>query len=214
MKFFLDTADINDIKKGVEAGLCDGITTNPSIIAKSGKTHKQAIQEIAEIVKGPISVEGISLDANGIVKEAEEFITWADNVVVKVPMTKEGIKAVGMLEKRDIPTNVTLIFSPVQALMAAKAGATYVSPFVGRLDDIGQNGMDVVSQTVQIFQNYDLPTKVIVASVRSVKHVLESALIGADIATIPGKVFEKMWHHELTDIGIKRFLEDHKKIPK
>ena len=214
MKFFLDTANVDEIRRAVEVGLCDGITTNPTIIAREGKAHKQAIQDIAKIVDGPISVEGVSMDADGIIKEAEEFVTWADNVVIKVPMTKEGMKAVGILEKRDIPTNVTLIFSQSQALIAAKAGATYVSPFVGRLDDIGQNGMDLVGQIVQTYQNYDFPTKVIVASVRSVRHVVEASLIGADIATIPAKVFEKMFHHELTDIGIKRFLEDHKKTPK
>lgn len=211
MKFFLDTANLDDIKEAVNVGLCDGITTNPSIIAKNGRDHKQTIQDIAKIVKGPISVEGVAQDADGIVKEAEEFVTWADNVVVKVPMTKEGLKAVGILSKRGIKTNVTLVFSPIQALMAAKAGATYVSPFIGRLDDIGETGTDLLEQIVQIYENYNIETEIIAASIRSVKHVLDSALIGVDIATIPAKVFKKMWHHELTDIGIKRFLDDYNK---
>jgi len=210
MEFFLDTANLDEIKDAVNVGLCDGITTNPSIIAKNGRDHKQTIQDIAKIVKGPLSVEGVAQDSEGIVREAEEFITWADNVVVKVPMTKEGMKAVGVLSKRSIPTNVTLVFSPIQALMAAKAGAAYVSPFIGRLDDIGETGTELLEQIVQIYHNYDIKTKIIAASIRSVRHVVESALIGVDIATIPGKVFKKMWHHELTDIGIERFLHDHR----
>lgn len=211
MKFFLDTADANAIKQAIELRMCDGITTNPTLVMKSGKSHKEAIAEINRIFKGPISIEGIGMTADVMVKEAEEFLSWADNPVMKVPMTQEGLKATRQLSKKDIQTNVTLVFSPAQALLAAKAGASYVSPFVGRLDDIGQNGMDVIRDIVQIYGNYAFETEVIVASVRSVKHVEESAKIGADIATIPPKVYEELWKHSLTDKGIAQFIEDHKK---
>jgi transaldolase len=214
MKFFVDTADVEEIKKAVELGMCDGVTTNPSLIMKSGRDQKEVILEIAKIVSGPISVEAISEDTEGMVKEAEEFATWAPNIVVKVPMTKEGIKAVRILKEKNIPTNVTLVFSSSQALLAAKAGAAYVSPFVGRLDDISQDGMALIEEIMEIFDNYDFETQVIVASIRDPIHVTESAMFGADIATIPAKVMEKLWKHPLTDKGIAQFLADYEKSKK
>ncbi len=215
MKFFLDTADVESIRKAVELGMCDGVTTNPSLIMKSGRVQKEVVKEIAKIVSGPISVEAISDDAPGMVKEAEEFATWAPNIVVKVPMTKEGIKAVRILSKKKIKTNVTLVFSASQALIAAKAGATYVSPFVGRLDDISEDGMLLVEEIMNIFNNYEeLETEVIVASVRDPIHVTEAAQLGAHIATIPAEVLEKMWNHPLTDKGIAKFKEDYAKSKK
>jgi len=214
MKFFVDTADVEEIKKAVELGMCDGVTTNPSLIMKSGRDQKEVILEIAKIVSGPISVEAISEDTEGMVKEAEEFATWAPNIVVKVPMTKEGLKAVCILKEKNIPTNVTLVFSSSQALLAAKAGAAYVSPFVGRLDDISQDGMALIEEIMEIFDNYDFETQVIVASIRDPIHVTESAMFGADIATIPAKVMEKLWKHPLTDNGIAQFLADYEKSKK
>jgi len=210
MKIFLDSANVEAIRSAVELGLCDGVTTNPTIILRDapGREHKEVVQEIARIVKGPVSVEGAGQKKEEIVREGMEFSKWAKNVVVKVPITKEGISAVRVLEKKGVRTNVTLVFSVSQALLAAKAGASYVSPFVGRLDDIGQNGMEVVRGIVEAFRNYKFKTKVIVASVRSVKHVEEAARIGADIATIPPRVYEEMWKHSLTEKGIQLFLED------
>ncbi len=213
MKFFLDTANVEEIKKAIELGVCDGVTTNPTLIMKEGKDHKTVIQEIAKVVKGPISVEGISDDATGMIKEGEEFATWAKTAVVKVPMTKEGLKAVRVLESKGIKTNVTLVFSASQALLAAKAGASYVSPFVGRLDDISQDGMGVISEIMDIFDNYGFKTEVIVASIRDPIHVTDAAVIGAHIATIPAAVLDKMWKHPLTDKGIAQFKEDFKKTP-
>ncbi len=214
MKFFVDTADVEEIKKAVELGMCDGVTTNPSLIMKSGRDQKEVILEIAKIVSGPISVEAISEDTEGMVKEAEEFATWAPNIVVKVPMTKEGINAVRILKEKNIPTNVTLVFSASQALLAAKAGAAYVSPFVGRLDDISEDGMGLIEEIMEIFDNYDFETQLIVASIRDPIHVTESAMLGADIATIPAKVMEKLWKHPLTDKGIAQFLADYEKSKK
>lgn len=214
MKFFMDTADVEAIRKAVELGMCDGVTTNPSLILKSGKDQKTAIQEIAKIVKGPISVEGIADDAEGMIREAEEFSKWAPNIVVKIPMTKEGIRAVSALSKKKIKTNVTLVFSASQALLAAKAGATYVSPFVGRLDDISEDGMRLIRDIMDIFYAYGLKTEVIVASIRHPMHVVESAKMGAHIATMPAAVFEKMFNHPLTDKGIAKFKEDHAKTKK
>ncbi|MFA6530119.1 MAG: fructose-6-phosphate aldolase [Candidatus Micrarchaeia archaeon] len=211
MKFFLDTADSDALKKAIELGMCDGITTNPTLIMKSGKTHKQAIADINKLFKGPISIEGIGMTAEEMVKEAEEFKSWAENPVMKVPMTQEGLRAVRILSKKDIATNVTLVFSAAQALLAAKAGASYVSPFVGRLDDIGQDGMKLIEEIVQIYDNYMFDTEIIVASVRSAKHVETAAKMGADIATIPPKVYEELWKHPLTDKGIAQFIEDSKK---
>ncbi|MDD5337142.1 MAG: fructose-6-phosphate aldolase [Candidatus ainarchaeum sp.] len=214
MKFFLDTANAEKIRAAVELGMCDGVTTNPTIIMKEGKEHKTAIQEIAKIMKGPLSVEGVGQTAEEMVKEGEEFAKWAPNVVVKVPMTAEGLKAVRMLEKKGIRTNVTLVFSASQALLAAKAGASYASPFVGRLDDISEDGMALIRDIVQIYKNYGYKTEIIVASVRHPIHVVEAAKAGAHIATLPADVFEKLFKHPLTDKGIAQFLEDHKKSRK
>ncbi len=213
MKFFLDTANVEDIRKAVELGVCDGVTTNPTLIMKSGRDQKTVIREIAKIVHGPISVEGIAEDADGMVKEGEEFSKWAPNVVVKVPMTKEGLKAVRILEEKGIKTNVTLVFSASQALLAAKAGASYVSPFVGRLDDISEDGMRLIEDIITIYLNYDFKTEIIVASIRHPLHVTQAAAVGAHIATIPAEVLEKMWKHPLTDKGIAQFKEDHRKTP-
>ncbi len=214
MKFFLDSANVEKIKNAVGLGLCDGVTTNPTIIMKEGKEQKSVILEIAKIMKGPLSVEGIGETAEQMVKDGEEFAKWAPNAVVKIPMTAEGLKAVRILEKKGIKTNVTLVFSASQALLAAKAGASFVSPFVGRLDDIGQDGMKVVEDIAQIYRNYGFKTEIIVAPVRSTAHVERAAKCGAHIATIPPKVFEEMFRHQLTDRGIARFLEDYKKAKK
>ncbi len=211
MKFFLDSADISSIKKYAQLGLVDGITTNPTIIMKSGRNHKEVIKEIGEIVAGPISVEGIGLTAEEMIKEAEEFKKWIKNPVIKVPMTAEGLMAVKELSKKGIKTNVTLVFSASQAILVAKAGATYVSPFVGRLDDIGKNGIGLIKEIMEIYRQYGFKTEVIVASVRSIEHVERAAEYGAHIATIPPKVFDLMFEHELTKKGIAQFLEDHKK---
>ncbi|MFH2106154.1 MAG: fructose-6-phosphate aldolase [Candidatus Micrarchaeota archaeon] len=212
MKFFLDTGNIQQIKEAVELGMCDGVTTNPSLIAKEGRDHKQVIQEICKLLGNkPVSVEGIGDTAEQMVKDAEEFVAWGKGVVVKIPMTKEGLKAVRILSQKGIKTNVTLVFSPAQALLIAKAGATYVSPFVGRLDDIGQNGMNVISDIMEVYKAYGYKTEVIVASIRSVDHVVEAAKLGAHIATIPAKVMDLMWKHELTDKGIEIFNNDWKK---
>ena len=214
MKIFLDTASIEEIKKAVDMGLCDGITTNPTLMAKEGKTFKQIVDEICKIVDGPISAESISEKADDIIKEAKGLSKIHKNIVVKIPITEDGLKAVNKLSKEGIKTNVTLVFSPQQAYLAAKAGATYVSPFVGRLDDIGENGMTIVKDIMEIFRQYEFKTKVIVASIRNVEHVRLAALYGADIATVPYKVLEEMFKHKLTDIGIKKFLDDYRKIPK
>ncbi|MFP3949746.1 MAG: fructose-6-phosphate aldolase [Candidatus Micrarchaeia archaeon] len=214
MKFFLDTADVVAIRKAKEMGMCDGVTTNPSLVMKSGRDHKEVIQEISGIVDGPISVEAISEDAEGMVREAEEFSGWGRNIVIKVPMTTEGLKAVRILKEKDIRTNVTLIFSPSQALLAAKAGAAYVSPFVGRLDDISQDGMFLVAEILDIFDNYDFDTEVIVASIRHPGHVVEAARLGAHIATVPAAVLEKLYNHPLTEKGIEKFLADYEKSKK
>ncbi|CAB3289820.1 putative transaldolase [Methanocaldococcus lauensis] len=208
MKFFLDTANVEEIKKYAELGLVDGVTTNPTLVAKEGRDFYEVVKEICEIVEGPVSAEVISTDAEGMVKEARELAKIADNIVIKIPMTKDGMKAVKILSAEGIKTNVTLVFSPLQALLAAKAGATYVSPFVGRLDDIGHVGMKLIEDVVKIYKNYDIKTEVIVASVRHPWHVLEAAKIGADIATIPPSVMDKLFNHPLTDIGLERFLKD------
>ncbi len=213
MKFFIDTADVNEIKSAMEMGLIDGVTTNPTLISKTGRPFLEVAKEILEIVPGPVSLEVVSLDTQGMVDEARQLAKLGDNVVIKIPMTTEGLKAVKILSSEGIKTNVTLVFSPLQALLAAKAGATYVSPFVGRLDDIGHDGMELVSQVVQIYENYGFETEIIVASVRHPQHVLQAALIGAHIATIPYKVIKQLAKHPLTDVGIERFLEDWAKVP-
>ena len=213
MKFFIDTADINEIKAAMEMGLIDGVTTNPTLVSKTGRPFLEVAKEIVETVPGPVSLEVVSLDTQGMVDEARQLAKFGDNVVIKIPMTTEGLKAVKILSSEGIKTNVTLVFSPLQALLAAKAGATYVSPFVGRLDDVGHDGMELISQVVQIYENYGFETEIIVASVRHPQHVLQAALIGADIATIPFKVIKQLAKHPLTDIGIERFLEDWAKVP-
>ncbi len=214
MKIFIDTANIKEIKEAASLGLIDGVTTNPSLIAKENKPANELLKEICAIVSGPISAEVISLDAEGMVKEARMLTQIAKNIVVKIPLTKDGIKAVRILAKEGIKTNVTLCFSANQALLVAKAGADYVSPFIGRLDDISQTGMDLIRNIKTIYNNYGFKTQIIVASVRNPLHVLDAALIGADIATIPFAVIVQLIKHPLTDIGIQRFLEDYKKIPK
>ncbi len=213
MKFFIDTANLDEIQKAKEWGLVDGVTTNPSLIAKENVSFKERIKEICELVNGPVSAEVVSTDAQGMIEEARELSSLADNVVIKVPMTMEGIKATKTLSQEGIHTNVTLIFSPLQALLAAKAGATYVSPFVGRLDDISHDGMALIEQVVQIFDNYGFNTEIIVASIRNPLHVLDAALMGADIATIPFKVISQLAKHPLTDIGLEKFLKDWEKVP-
>jgi transaldolase len=211
MKFFIDTANIVEIKEAHAMGMVDGVTTNPSLIAKEGRDFKEIITEICAIVDGPISAEVISLDVDGMVREASQLAKIHSNIVVKIPMTIDGLKAVRRLAADDIRTNVTLVFSPLQALMAAKAGAAFVSPFVGRLDDLSQEGMQLVEQIVEIYGNYGYETEIIVASIRNPLHVLESALIGADIATIPFNVLSRLAGHPMTDKGIKAFLDDWKK---
>ncbi len=214
MKFFIDTANLNEIKEAHAMGMVDGVTTNPSLIAREGGDFKEIIQAICEIVDGPISAEVIALDTAGMIAEAEDLAKIHDNIVVKIPMTTEGLKAVRYLADEGIKTNVTLVFSPLQALMAAKAGAGFVSPFVGRLDDLSQEGMQLVDQVVQIYANYGYETEIIVASVRNPLHVLESAMMGAHIATIPFKVIAKLAAHPMTDKGIEAFLSDWEKMKK
>ena len=211
MKFFIDTANIDEIKKANELGLLDGVTTNPSLVAKEGREFKDLIKEICSIVDGPVSAEVVSTDAEGMVAEARELAKIADNIVVKIPLIKEGLKAVKILSSEGIKTNVTLCFSAVQALMAAKAGADYISPFVGRLDDIGVTGMELVEQIISIYEAYGYETEIIVASIRNPLHVLDAATMGADIATIPYKVMEQLIKHPLTDIGLANFLKDWEK---
>jgi transaldolase len=214
MKFFIDTANIDEIKKGLELGMVDGVTTNPSLISKEQRPFTDILADICNLVDGPISAEVISLEADGMVEEARELAKINDNIVIKVPMIEEGLKAVKRLTEENIKTNVTLIFSASQALLAAKAGATYVSPFVGRLDDISINGMDLIGDIMTILRNYGYATEVIVASVRSPMHVVDSALMGADIATIPYKVIAQLAKHPLTDLGMEQFLADWEKRQK
>ncbi len=214
MKIFIDTANVEEIKKANEWGVIDGVTTNPSLVAKEGREFKELVREIVNIVDGHISVEAISTNAEGMVKEAVALSEWSQNIVVKIPMIPEGLRAVKILNAKSVKTNVTLVFSVNQALLAAKAGATYVSPFIGRLDDIGHEGMQIVRDMVEIFNTYNFKTEVIVASIRHPLHVIEAAKAGAHVATVPFKVIEKMFKHPLTDIGLERFLEDWEKIPK
>ncbi|MBM4307111.1 MAG: fructose-6-phosphate aldolase [Deltaproteobacteria bacterium] len=215
MKFFIDTANPDEIRKAYEMGVIDGVTTNPSLIAKEKRDFDSLIKEICGIIKNlPISLEVVGLKAEEMIQEAQILSKIGENIVVKIPMTTEGLKAVKTLISQGIKTNTTLVFSPTQALLAAKAGSTYISPFIGRLDDISQTGMDLIEQIMTIFSHYDFESEVIVASIRHPIHVLEAALIGADVATIPFKVIEQLTKHPLTDIGIEKFLEDWKKIPK
>ena len=212
MKFFIDTASIDEIREAASLGILDGVTTNPSLVSKEGKDFRKLLDEILEIVDGPVSAEVIATDYEGILKEAREYASTHKNIVVKVPLIKEGLKAVKTLSNENINTNVTLCFSPTQALLAAKAGATYISPFIGRLDDISTSGMELIEQVVQIYRNYNYGTQVLVASVRHPLHVVEAALIGADVCTIPFAVINKLFNHPLTDIGLNNFLNDWKKL--
>lgn len=214
MKFFIDTANIEEIKKGIEMGLVDGVTTNPSLLSKEKKDPELTVKEILSLVEGPVSLEVIAKDTDGMCNEARRLASFGSNVVVKIPMTEDGIKAVKALSQEGIKTNVTLIFQPVQALIAAKAGADYVSPFIGRLDDISSRGMAVVEDIVTIFFNYAYDTEIIVASVRSPMHVLRAATAGADVATIPFNVLRQLINHPLTDIGLEKFLKDWESVQK
>jgi len=219
MKIFVDTADLDEIKELASWGIIDGVTTNPTLVAKTGKPFNEIVEEIFKLVNGPISLEVVSEKAEDMVKEAKQLVNkvnqkYRKNVAIKIPMTPEGLKAVKKLSKEGIKTNVTLVFSANQALLAAKAGATFVSPFIGRLDDIGQEGMQIIEEIMEIFCNYDIETEVIVASIRHPIHVIQAARIGADIATVPPQVIRKMVKHALTDVGIKRFLDDWKKVKK
>lgn len=214
MKFFIDTANIEEIKKGIAMGLVDGVTTNPSLLAKEKKDPDAVIREIMSVVEGPVSLEVIATDAGGMCEEARKLAALGTNAVIKIPMTEEGMKAVRILSQEGIKTNVTLIFQPIQALIAAKVGADYVSPFIGRLDDISQRGMDIVGDTITMFSNYGYETEIIVASIRNPLHVVDAALLGADIATIPFNVIRQLMNHPLTDIGLERFLKDWESIKK
>lgn len=214
MKLFIDTANVDEIKEINSWGVIEGVTTNPSLIAKEGKIFENVVKEITQIVDGPISAEVISMDSEGMIKEGEELSKIHENIVIKIPMCAEGLKAVADLNKKGIKTNVTLIFSANQALLAAKAGASYVSPFVGRLDDIGQEGIMLIQEVSEIFNIHGIETEIISASIRHPQHVLTSAKAGADIATVPYKVFKQMLGHPMTDIGIQKFLKDWETVPK
>ncbi len=211
MKFFLDTANLEEIRDAASLGVLDGVTTNPSLIAKEGREPRELLLEICRVVNGPVSAEVVSKDTEGMLREGRELARIHQNIVVKIPMTREGVKAVRALSSEGINVNVTLVFSPTQALIAAKAGAAYVSPFIGRLDDISQFGMDLVGDIIEILRNYDFPTQLLVASIRHPVHVVEAAKLGADIATMPYKVFDQLFKHPLTDIGLERFLSDWEK---
>jgi transaldolase len=214
MKFFIDTANVEEIKKGLEMGLVDGVTTNPSLLAKEKKNPDDTIREIVSLVPGSVSLEVLSTEAKGMIEEGRRLASIGENVVVKIPMTEEGMKAVKILSGEHIKTNVTLIFQPLQALIAAKAGADYVSPFVGRLDDISAPGMEIVENIVTIYGNYGFEAEIIVASIRNPLHVLHAALMGADIGTIPFSVLKQLMSHPLTDIGIEKFLKDYETLEK
>lgn len=208
MQFFLDTADIREISKGLEWGMVDGVTTNPSLIAKMGKSYLPTVQEIARLVPGPVSGEVLATDYAGILEQGQRLAELGDNMVVKLPLTTDGLRAAHAFKNRQIKTNVTLCFSAPQALLAAKAGASYISPFVGRLDDVGQDGMGLIREIIEIYDNYEIETQVLVASVRHPMHVSQAAKMGAEVATIPFKVLEQLYKHPLTDLGLERFLAD------
>ncbi|NUO80294.1 fructose-6-phosphate aldolase [candidate division KSB1 bacterium] len=212
MKLFLDTANLEEIRKVAAMGLLDGVTTNPTLVSREKGAFKDILRNICEVVPGPVNAEVVSTDTEGMLKEGHELAKIHPNIVVKIPMTRAGLVAVRKLSSEKIPTNVTLIFSPNQALLAAKAGASYVSPFLGRLDDISHVGMDLVRQIVAIFDNYEFETEVLAASLRNPVHIVEAALAGADISTLPAKVFDQMFDHPLTDIGLRKFLEDWEKV--
>ena len=212
MKFFIDTASVEEIRKTNDLGLLDGVTTNPTLVSKEGREFKELIREICSIVEGPVNAEVVSTDTEGMIKEAMNLVRLADNIVVKIPLIENGLRAVKALSREEIKTNVTLCFSATQALMAAKAGAAYISPFVGRLDDVSNRGMDLVEQIITIYDNYGFETEIIVASIRNPTHVVDAALMGADIATIPYNVIQQLIRHPLTDIGLEKFLADWKKM--
>ncbi|MCD6250614.1 MAG: fructose-6-phosphate aldolase [candidate division Zixibacteria bacterium] len=214
MKFFIDTANIDEIKEAQEMGILDGVTTNPSLAAKENRPYREILTEICRVVDGPVSAEVIATDSAGMIAEADELVKIGDNIVVKIPTILSGLTAIKTLSERGIKTNATLVFSPMQALLVAKAGATFVSPFVGRLDDYAYDGMDLIADIVNIYNNYTFSTEVLVASVRNPIHVLESARLGADVCTIPLKVIKQLIQHPQTDIGLAKFLEDYKKVPK
>lgn len=214
MKLFIDTANVDEIRKANDMGVICGVTTNPSLIAKEGRVFEEVVREITQIVDGPISAEVISLDSEGMIREAVELVKIHKNIIIKIPMTTEGLKAVKVLHSENIKTNVTLIFSAGQALLAAKAGASYVSPFVGRLDDVSNNGIDLISEIVDIFNNYNIDTEIIAASIRHPMHVTQAARLGCHIATVPFKVLEQMTKHPLTDKGIEQFLKDWETVRK
>lgn len=214
MKLFIDTANVEEIRKANDMGVICGVTTNPSLIAKEGRVFEEVVSEITRIVDGPISAEVISLDSEGMIREAVELAKIHKNIIIKLPMTVEGLKAVKVLNRENIKTNVTLVFSAGQALMAARAGATYVSPFVGRLDDVSNNGMELIAEIVDIFSNYDIDTEIIAASIRHPMHVTQAARLGCHIATVPYKVLVQMTKHPLTDKGIDQFLKDWETVPK
>jgi transaldolase len=214
MKIFIDSADVNEIRDAAAMGVVDGVTTNPSLVAKTGRSYREVVLEICEIVDGPISAEVISTDLEGILREARDVAKWHPNIVVKVPLIPEGLKAVRTLTGEGIKTNVTLCFSATQGLLAAKAGATYISPFLGRIDDISWDGMELIGQLRTIYDNYGLDTEVLAASIRHPKHVVDAAMIGADVCTIPHNVILQLAKHPLTDLGLAKFLKDAEKIPK
>ncbi|MEE9382373.1 MAG: fructose-6-phosphate aldolase [Nannocystaceae bacterium] len=213
MKIFIDTANVDEIREASTLGVLDGVTTNPSLVARTGRKMRDVLEEICEVVRGPVSAEVLALDYEGMIREAADLASIAPNIVVKLPLTRDGIRATKRLTGDGIRTNVTLCFSPLQGLLAAKAGASYISPFVGRLDDVGHDGMDLVSQLVEIYGNYEFDTQILVASVRSPTHVVEALRLGADVATLPFAVIDKLLRHPLTDAGVERFVADAKNIP-
>jgi transaldolase len=208
VKLFIDTANVAEISEAVSWGILDGVTTNPSLVAREGRSYHDLVAEICRLVQGPVSAEVLATEAEGMEREGRELAGIAENVVVKLPITQDGIKVCARFSEEGIATNLTLCFSPAQALLVAKAGATYVSPFVGRIDDVGQDGMQLVREIVQIYDGYEFPTQVLVASVRHPQHVVEGALAGADVATVPFKVLQQLFHHPLTDVGLQRFISD------
>jgi len=214
MKFFVDTADVNEIREAMEMGLVDGVTTNPSLVAKTGRPFEDVIKDVLELVKGPVSLEVVSTDFAGMMREAEDLVTKGPQVVVKCPLTPDGLKATKALASRGTKVNVTLCFTATQALLAAKAGASYISPFVGRLDDVSTNGMQVIEEIRTIYDNYGYATEILAASIRHPVHVLQAALVGADVATVPFSVIKQLFKHPLTDLGLEKFTADAKKIPK
>ncbi len=210
MKLFIDTANLDEIREAALWGVLDGVTTNPSLVAREGRSYRALVEEICRLVPGPVSAEVIATDAEGMEREGRELAAIAENVVIKLPITRDGVKVCARFAEEGIATNLTLCFSAAQALLVAKAGASYVSPFVGRLDDVGQDGMELVREIVQMYENYEFPTQVLVASVRHPQHVVQAALIGADVATVPFKILEQLFRHPLTDIGLERFLADYR----